>query len=248
MEYGGLAAHRERASAEEEGDPLISLIGGCTVLLSAAMLGWLAFTLYKTPMALDIIVGGWTLESGYALATFLASSLPLLFVHWLSPWSETLWDYAYLFTAACAYNYMVPACTFAMILLAQSLVGGGITRILDWNNLLTLVSMVTTGLLISITMQVYSVKERRLETRATTTSPITFVLMQVTTALLAYRTMQLSATLPVLYYLATLPAVITYALTWLALLTYVAASKSNPLWLIAAAAASAAGIIMFSSL
>jgi hypothetical protein len=248
MEYGGLVAHRERASAEEEGDPLISLIGSCTVLFSAAMLGWLAFTLYRTPMALDAVAGGWTLESGYALATFLASSLPLLFVHWLSPWSETLWDYAYLFTAACAYNYAVPACTFAVILVAQSLVGGGIIRILDWSNLLTLASMVATGLLISITMQVYSVKERRLETGAATTSPITFVLMQATTALLVYRTMQLSATLPILYYLATLPAAVTYALTWVALLTYVAASKSNPLWLIAAALASVVGIVMFSSL
>lgn len=243
-----MVAHRERTSAEEEGDPLISLIGGCSVLLSAAMLGWLAFTLYKNPVALDAVAGEWTVESGYALATFFASSLPLLFVHWLSPWSETLWDYAYLFTAACAYNYTVPACTFAVILLAQSLVGGGIVRILDWGNLLTLVSMVATGLLISITMQVYGVKERRLETAGSSTSPLAFVLMQGTTALLAYRTMQLSTTLPVLYYLATLPAVVTYGLTWIALLTYVAASKSNPLWLIAATLASVAGIITSSSL
>jgi hypothetical protein len=67
--------------------------------------------------------------------------------------------------------------------------------------------------------------------------------MQATTALLAYRTMQLSATLPIIYYLVTLPTITTYLLTWLALATYLAASKSNPLWLIAAVIASVSGII-----
>jgi hypothetical protein len=68
--------------------------------------------------------------------------------------------------------------------------------------------------------------------------------MQATTTLFAYRSMQLSATLPIIYYLVTLPAITTYLLTWLALATYLAASKSNPLWLIAAVAASIGGIMI----
>lgn len=203
----------------------------------------MAFILYKNPSVIDMITGTWNIWSGYMLAMFLASSLPLLFVHWLSPWKETLWDYTYAFTAACAYNYMMPASTFTILLLAYAIVGGGIVYILNWANLITLASIVATALLTSIAMQVYSIKEHRLETGANTTSPVAFVLMQATTALLAYRTMQLSATLPIIYYLATLPTITTYLLTWLALATYLAASKSNPLWLIAAVIASVTGII-----
>ena len=237
------ARGRTGATGEEETDPLIGLIALCTVGFAAVILGGMAFILYKNPSVIDMITGTWNIWSGYMLAMFLASSLPLLFVHWLSPWKETLWDYTYAFTAACAYNYMMPASTFTILLLAYAIVGGGIVYILNWANLITLASIVATALLTSIAMQVYSIKEHRLETGANTTSPVAFVLMQATTALLAYRTMQLSATLPIIYYLATLPTITTYLLTWLALATYLAASKSNPLWLIAAVIASVTGII-----
>ena len=237
------ARGRTGATGEEETDPLIGLIALITVGFAAVILGGMAFILYKNPSVIDMITGMWNIWSGYMLAMFLASSLPLLFVHWLSPWKETLWDYTYAFTAACAYNYMMPASTFTILLLAYAIVGGGIVYILNWANLITLASIVATALLTSIAMQVYSIKEHRLETGANTTSPVAFVLMQATTALLAYRTMQLSATLPIIYYLATLPTITTYLLTWLALATYLAASKSNPLWLIAAVIASVTGII-----
>jgi len=237
------ARGRREATGEEETDPLIGLIALCTVGFAAVILGGMAFILYKNPSVIDMITGTWNIWSGITLAMFLASPLPLLFVHWLSPWKETLWDYTYAFTAACAYNYMMPASTFTILLLAQTIVGGGIAYILNWANLITLASIVATALLTSIAMQVYSIKERRLETGANTTSPVAFVLMQATTALLAYRTMQLSGMLPIIYYLVTLPTITTYLLTWLALATYLAASKSNPLWLIAAVIASVSGII-----
>lgn len=223
---------------------MIGLIAFCTVGLAAVVLGGMAFILYKNPSAIDIVTGPWNFWSGYMLAMFLASPLPLLFVHWLSPWKETLWDYTYAFTAACAYNYMMPASIFTILVLAHAIVGGGIVYILSWANLIALASIVGTALLVSVAMQVYSVKERRPVTEASSTSPVAFVLMQATTALLAYRTLQLSATLPIIYYLVTLPAITTYLLTWLALATYLAASKSNPLWLIAAVAASIGGIII----
>lgn len=223
---------------------MIGLIAFCTVGLAVVILGGMAFILYKNPFAIDIITGPWDICSGITLAMFLASPLPLLFVHWLSPWKETLWDYTYAFTAACAYNYMMPASTFTILLLAHAIVGGGIVYILNWTNLITLASIVATALLTSIAMQVYSIKEHRLETGANTTSPVAFVLMQATTALLAYRTMQLSGMLPIIYYLVTLPTITTYLLTWLALATYLAASKSNPLWLIAAVAASIGGVMI----
>lgn len=238
------ARGRREATGEEETDPMIGLIAFCTVGFAAAVLGGMAFILYKNPSVIDMITGTWNIWSGYMLAMFLASPLPLLFVHWLSPWKETLWDYTYAFTAACAYNYVVPACIFAATLAAQALTGGGILLILNWPNLLTIAAIVATALLTSIAMQTYSIKERRLDSGAHTTSPIAFILMQATMTLLAYRTIQLSATLPIIYYLVTLPIAVTYILSWLALLAYMAASEGNPLWVAAAVAASVSGIIV----
>ncbi len=243
-----MASRGKERTGEEESDALIGLIVAVTIIPAAILLMLIAALSYWNPSIVVTLTNSWTIASAYSFVMFLAAPLPLLFVHWLSPWSETRWDYVYAFTAACAYNYAMPAVTFTAFIVVQAALLGDITRLLDWTDLVTLASVVLTVFLISIALQAYGVKERRPQTGAASTSPIAFVLMQATVALLAYRTTQIAATIPIVYYLTTFPAIITYVLTWLALVTYLSASESNPLWLAAAVAATLAGITIPSAL
>lgn len=237
-----MASRRKEGASEEDSDALIGIIVAVTVVPAAILLTFIAILLYSSSSTTAVITNSWTIASVYSFVVFLAAPLPLLFVHWLSPWSETRWDYVYAFTAACVYNYAMPACTFAIFVLGQAALAGSITHLLDWIDLITLASVVVTIFLTSMALQAYSVKERRQQTGTASTSPIAFVLMQATGGLLIYRTMQIATTIPIIYYLTTLPAITTYILTWLALFTYLSASERNPLWLVAAVIATLGGI------
>ena len=237
-----MASRRKEGTSEEESDPLIGIIVAITIIPAAILLMPVAALLYWSPSTTAVITNSWTIASVYSFAVFLATPLPLLFVHWLSPWSETRWDYVYAFTAACVYNYAMPACTFTIFVLGQAALAGSFTHLLDWIDLITLASVVVTIFLTSMVLQAFSIKERRPQTGTASTSPIAFVLMQATGGLLIYRTMQIAITIPIIYYLTTLPAITTYILTWLALFTYLSASERNPLWLAVGVIATLGGI------